>query len=269
METPGASKDILAFKRPPVIEVALAVQFAPDTLNEFNVLSLRESVKDRFPGLEKYPPRPPIGEGFVPQQQPQVQFEMIITPPMPLYWFVSQDSTMLIQVQQDRVAFNWRRTAPEDEYPLYETLREEFVPMLNAIQELVAAEGRELSCNWCEVTYINHIQPMPPAHEVSRLLTDYRPPSLPDFEDVNLVTRFRIDDANGEPRGRMSATLASATRIEGNEPIWVYTLTTRMLAREGTLEGAIASLDEAREYAGKGFEELTTDQMQALWERVS
>jgi hypothetical protein len=132
---------------------------------------------------------------------------------------------------------------------------------------MIVSDGREFSCNWCEVTYINHIVPKAAAHEVSRLLTDFRAPSLPGVEDLGLITRYRIDDAAGEPRGRMSVSLNSATRIEDNEPIWVLTLTTRLLANEATLEGALDSLDEGRAYAGRGFGELTTDEMQALWER--
>jgi uncharacterized protein (TIGR04255 family) len=210
-----------------------------------------------------------MGEEFVPRPQPQVQFEMIAAPPMPLYWLISEDKTMLIQLQHDRVAFNWRRTTPDDEYPLYERLRTEFDPMLDTIQAMVADEGRELVCNWCEVTYINHILPRALAHQVTRLVTEYQPPSLPELEDLGLVTRYRIDDEDGEPRGRMSVSLNSAIRVEDSEPVWVFTLTTRLLTREGTLEGAKACLDEGRGYAGRGFGELTTEDMQALWERVS
>jgi hypothetical protein len=91
-----------------------------------------------------------------------------------------------------------------------------------------------MSCNWCEVTYINHVVPRHPAHDVSNLIADFQPPSLPETEDLAVVSRYRIDDEQGVPRGRMSVSLTSATRIEDAEPIWVLTLTTRLLPREAT-----------------------------------
>ncbi|MCI0562016.1 MAG: TIGR04255 family protein, partial [Nitrososphaera sp.] len=87
-----------------------------------------------------------------------IQVHALSSPPFPRFWFESEDRAYILQLQQDRILFNWRATSSESVYPRYETLRERFMTKVQQLAEFF--EGQKfggLSPNQCEVTYINSI----------------------------------------------------------------------------------------------------------------
>ncbi len=117
------------FADPPVAEVALAVQFEPLANLRIPHLGLLWSdFRDRFPKIEEHPQLGPMMEHFGTKgaSTTGVRFEMMTKPPIPRCWFLNDEGTELVQVQQDRFAHNWRKIGEGNEYPRYNHLRETF-----------------------------------------------------------------------------------------------------------------------------------------------
>ena len=78
--------------------------------------------------------------------------------PLPRVWFVHRDDNEVIQAQRNRFYHNWRRRRPDDKYPGYETVIENFEKYLSSFQEFLAEEKLgNLVPNRYELTYINLI----------------------------------------------------------------------------------------------------------------
>ena len=125
--------DLPDYERPPVTEVVLSIQFASN--NKFQIVHAGlfwNLVHNQFPNVSEQAPLQAVFETFggPPVAAPiQVQF----SPPFPRFWFESEDRAYVLQLQQDRILFNWRATSSESVYPRYETLREHF---LTRVQQL-------------------------------------------------------------------------------------------------------------------------------------
>ena len=149
-----------SFRSPPVVEVAIAVQFEPvEGLTGPMLGVLWSRVRDRFPAVQVHPPRDQAVEQFDPPDQPaKLNVVFGIGPPPPLVWYIREDDSELIQIQHDRFVFNWRRR--DGEYPRYEHVRARFVEFFRTVQSFLREEqlADEVSLNHWEVTYVNLIR---------------------------------------------------------------------------------------------------------------
>lgn len=269
-----------SFARPPLEEVALAIQFQPQAVDVLTAAQFSQLIVGDFPRQEEQPARPPISEEFSVGPQPLIRFEIIPAQAMPRFWFLSASGTRLIQLQSDLIAYNWQRSpggvTTDETYPRYAALRKEFEAQIAALEQTAQGRGKEpLKPNWCEVTYINHVAPVPGKDHrphLNELLQDVAVPSahgfLPPPGDVGLNLRFVIPGPDG-PAGRLTVALTTAIRTSDGVPIWVMTLTARVLDKEKeTMDAALKSLDIGHDWVVNGFAELTSDRMHAIWERT-
>ncbi|MBI4192475.1 MAG: TIGR04255 family protein, partial [Betaproteobacteria bacterium] len=147
------------FRNPPVGEVVLSLQFSPIPGFQATHLGLLWSrFRTKYPKSETYPPIDPVIEQFGTRPQPaqRIRLEVIQSGFMPRAWFLNEDGTELVQVQQDRFIRNWRKLKETDEYPRYEKLRERFEEDFKEFNQFIRAENLpEIVPNQCEVTYIN------------------------------------------------------------------------------------------------------------------
>ena len=93
--------DLPEFERPPIIEVALSIQFA--TLPLFRNIHagiLWQRFAQQYPNVEEYPPIPAAFEtfGVPPAISEMPQFTFVTNSPI-RYWFITADGTELLQVQ--------------------------------------------------------------------------------------------------------------------------------------------------------------------------
>ncbi len=147
------------FADPPVIEVALSVQF--ESLSGFgtpHIGLLWSEFRNEFPRTEEHPPRPSVIERFGVRRAPKTDFRVEAAFPVPQCRFLNDRGTELIQIQQDRFVHNWRKVGQGDVYPRYEFVRRRFEEELGIFHRFLARENLgELIPNQCEVTYVNHI----------------------------------------------------------------------------------------------------------------
>jgi uncharacterized protein (TIGR04255 family) len=149
--------DLPEFDNPPVVEVAVGVQFRPlFAMRGLALAPLRERWRPEYPGIEEQPPLVSVVEGG-PPLLPQLQFSVV---PLPAarQWFLSEDGTRLIQVQPDRFLINWRAMDGTATYPRYPRMRETFALRFGELAQFVAEEELgELEITQAELTYINVI----------------------------------------------------------------------------------------------------------------
>jgi uncharacterized protein (TIGR04255 family) len=259
-------EDLPEFDRPPVIEVALGIQFEPAPgLRGIDLGDLRSAWADEFPIVSEQPPLPPMLEDAV-GGEPGVQV-WVGAPPTSRVWFLSSDEHNLIQVQQDRLIVNWRAMSDGQPYPRYAHVRGMFV---NAAREVAGfVERRELGqivVRQVEVNYINAVlgdeSPPPPGS-----FLDFWGPMghhhLGEPSHANAQAVFDIRSAGTRPV-RMYVTVNQGTDLAGH-PASFLTLAVRGAPVTGTIDAALESMDAARGHIVKSFAEITSRERHEEW----
>jgi uncharacterized protein (TIGR04255 family) len=147
------------FSRPPVVETVLSVQFHPLKEYEIPYFGLFwQQIRATYPIFQVQPPLNATIEKFGGQPPPQltISVEGVSSPPVRC-WFITQESQRILQIQNDRLIYNWRKTRHDDEYPRYESIRRTFETEWNNFCKFLDDEKLGLpEPNQCEITYINH-----------------------------------------------------------------------------------------------------------------
>ncbi len=273
-ELPPLPPSTVTFDRPPVTEVAFAVQWAEPVTDETLTLGrFWPKIQARYPHLEPQAPLPPMAEQFGASAPVAISFEIFDRPPSGRYWLLNEDRTELVQVQPDRFAYNWRKEPPDAttaaEYPRYEHLRERFFELYVEFVRTCHEYGRDTVPTWCELTYVNPIEVESDDGwpDLSTVLARLRPVELQGLgrpEDTTLNERYLL--TRGEkPYGRFYATAAPARRVKDNAPLVMLTLVARGMAASPDTAGVIQLLDEGRDLIVNGFRDMTTDEMHERW----
>lgn len=173
------------FRKPPVIETVLGVQFSKlsgftsahpgvywhkqlDT-REWRTAMQVAYLEDQFEsfGDEREWKRPGIGVSPVGDRPDRIQI-------------VHRGQEKMIQIQDTRFIYNWRkRSGP---YPKYENVLPEFLSLLEGFKAFATSFGWAIALNQWEVVYVNHFQRGDLWHspsEWSRLLPLLVFPDLP------------------------------------------------------------------------------------------
>lgn len=276
------SKPLPEFENPPVVEVALSVQF--ETLANLRTPQLGllwQEFRDRFPVTEEHPPLDAVFERFgVPAMVREgVRFQMLPAPPVPRCWFLNKEGTELVQVQQDRFIHNWRKVGDKDRqptpYPRYDSVRRTFENELVKFRDFLSRNNiGDLAPNQCEVTYVNHIESgecWTNHGQLGELLSVFSPRYTDEFlavpEDGRMSVRYLIPTSTGEPLGRLHISVEPAYRASDDAPMFLLTLTARGRPASDGIPGVLGFLDIGREWVVRGFTSITTETMHKSWGR--
>lgn len=263
--------DLPDYEDPPVVEVAISVQFKP--IREFRQGHLGlfwSEVRGEYPTAQDHPRI----EGGVQtldelEKQPAFQIEMLDSPPSNRAWFISADESLLIQVQDDRFIHNWRhRGGP---YPRFDTLLEMFWKRFDTFREVLAASGLPApQPRQAEVIYVNWV-PMEDLAAFFRPATTARvevkgvgplplaqtwtaqyPVSRSDVDTARLNVDCRparqFDEGGGSRGHRLSLTFRAPVSGESREDISEFLI----LGRDAIV---------------RTFTDLTTPSMHEQWKR--
>jgi uncharacterized protein (TIGR04255 family) len=260
------------FERPPVIETVFGIQFQPLGRWQIPTFGLFwTTIKDRYPrttvapSLEtqiediSQPPRPMGG----------VAFNILPGPPPPRCWFFNESESQLIQVQQNRFIFNWKRGLVDASYPHYENIR----PILQREWEhycgfVAFNELGKIEVKQCEVSYINHIEKGEGWKDFSELDSIlrvwsggalYRKTLKP--EDINIGIKYQL------PRimGRLYILAEPAIRTTDFKEVLQVTLTARGAPESSDPRNVFQWFDLAQGLVREAFVEITTEKMHEIW----
>jgi uncharacterized protein (TIGR04255 family) len=264
------------FRKPPVIETVLSVEFAPIkdwALPHFGLFWAQ--LREHFPRFEVHPPIRSEIESFEPPQapaEPEIRIELAM--PEGRCWYVNDDGRQLLQIQNGRFIFNWRKRAPDDEYPRY---RQFVLPSFNRLWQsflgFLKQEGLgEPSPVQCEVTYVNHIpkgegwNTVEDWDEVFNFLNFHHKLNfLPHPEATNIDLAFVIP----EKRGRLRAKIRRAIRIVDKCEIITLNLIARGRPQSSSTQDIVNWFELGHEWVVRGFADITTPKMHEQWERVT
>jgi len=272
------SASLPEYDHPPVVEVALSIQFAPLVrLRNIHAGLIWNELKSEFPQYQEHPALPPVFEVFGPNPKmtglgPQIEF--LTSAPVNRYWFLKENGAELIQIQQDRILYNWRKQADQDVYPRYEAVRANFLATLEKLLAVFAVNDLgTVQPNQCEITYINYIT-LPDGADAratpDRILAPFSGNTtdgfLPGLEDLQMQLRFPIkqDEKNV---GRLYVQVSPALRTVDQKAGVQITLTARGKPRAETIDAAFELLDLGREYIVRGFTSITTPEMHKHWRK--
>jgi uncharacterized protein (TIGR04255 family) len=142
---------------PPISELGLTVQFPKlGSVTVLDAAKLYEQFRDRFPLLQQVARAAPMqlapvaAPGIHVAAAAGIQFITDDGSSLPRLWMITSDSRRLIQFQDDRISFNWRRIEPFGEeitYPGYIALKAEFLSIYSEFQR------------WCEERLKTRPQP--------------------------------------------------------------------------------------------------------------
>jgi uncharacterized protein (TIGR04255 family) len=269
-----------SFRKPPVVETVLAVQFDPiEGFSNGHLGAFWASLGDPWGSPSDVAPLDQAVEALDEEQTwgPEgIQLRLSPKPAARLR-IVRADNDQMIQVQNGWFVYNWRKTANEPAYPRYGEVRREFDARLSDFRSFLETAGLpDIQPNLWEVTYVNHLDQGPLWKEVGDwadvvpgLLGRPRTPEAVAFETVSGDWSFVL----GDKMGRLRIRLAHGKR-DGDAPGHDGTefLLLRLTAR-GPIPQADGwnalngGLNLGRDCIVRTFTQLTSDRAHQTWER--
>ncbi len=144
------SQSTIKYEFPPIDEIVCGIRFdSIKKLQSGHIGLLWQKLRPDFAKIEDRILVPPL---------PSEDFENPERFPLPRVWFIHKNRNDLVQLQRNRFLFNWRRIQPEDEYPGYVKVIDNFEKYLSCLQEFLAEEDLDvLVARGYELTYIDLI----------------------------------------------------------------------------------------------------------------
>jgi uncharacterized protein (TIGR04255 family) len=253
------------YKKPPVVETAIAVEFAP--LPGWSILNygtMWEEFRVDYPAYEVQPFAAPN-----PNMLPQlVNFA---DPPLRCF-FINGEGSQLVQSRAGAFVKNWRARPGNEEYPRYQAIRPSFVRDLEIFRAYLNLNGFPPLEVWkCEVTYINHLfQGRDWTGEAS--LSSVFPTICPianrgllgNPTNVTYAAAYEMPNNDGSLRIEMVPGLSS----DGRQLIQL-SITAAGAPKSSETEDIMEWMDKGRYAVVKSFSEFTSDGVQSkVWERL-
>lgn len=260
--------DMPNYRKPPVVEVAIGVQFAPITKLTVPYVGLFwDRIRETFVRAEEQGPLPHIVE----PPPPEPQFILMDKPELPRTWFLNEKGDRILQVQRDRLHYNWRKVQPEDQYPRYPIVKREFFDYWTCFCAFLKEQKFPAPViDQCELVYVNHIPKEAGWSSVSELSDVFsffrwvpREGFLPTPDALRWSMRFSLP----EKAGWLNCDCVPARVVPEGPEVMRLSLTARGCPSGNINDETLEKwFDMAREWIVRGFVDLTAKQTDKLWE---
>jgi uncharacterized protein (TIGR04255 family) len=258
----------VSFEKPPVDEVYVAMQtkhpvFSSDNFGELvQIFGTQYPKLNTQPALERSSEREEVGPVTV-------QFELVANVGQ-RFWLISQDDTRVLQIQQDRVVYNWRHREGAI-YPRYHKIRGEFAKALGKLVKAKNLDPADLF-DFCEVSYTNHIElpdGLDPRGQMHRIFKHVQPIDVVadrlSIEESSFGMTLRILDEAGKFIGRMRVVTQPVIRRSDKRFLLKSVLTYRGMPASPSLDSAWAFCDAGHLAIVTTFKAITTPEMHKFW----
>ena len=249
------------YNNPPVIETALAIEFAP--IKGWNIVhygSLWERFRARYPKVEVY---------SAPQEFIARPGLDIVNPPVRCF-FISSGQNQLVQIRSGAFVRNWRANQNNHEYPRYRTIRPSFAEDLELFADFLAEQGLGRLEIWkCEVTYVNHFlrgREWHNASELYRVLPALAKPVssgvLSSLQQVHLAENYALPNEIGQIQFQLQPGIS-----DGRE-VFQLAITAFGRPKGNEIDQVLEWIDLGHFAVVQGFTDFTSPDVQtAIWER--
>ncbi len=262
------------FDEPPVVETVLGVQFVPLKGFSFQHFGLFWSrIRQKYPKFIPKPPLVPVVEDFEGKlfQKPKFSISLSENPNDIRGWYLNAPETRLIQLQNDRFLYNWKKVKGDELYPQFDTIQPEFkAEWENFCRFLTEENFNHPELTQCEVTYVNHIEIEKGWKSFGDFDKVFAPWSgqfsgsfLPTPEKITFNIAFTIP----QKKGRLHISAQPAIRRQDGKEIVKVELTARGRPSHSSLSAILEWFDIGHEWIVRGFTDLTTVHMHKIWRR--
>jgi len=244
---------MIKLNKAPIIEVVVGVQFDRPIIKNDLTFECYNAVKETYPEITENPILPSIIEKLDGPSENYLMHGFHSRK-----WFINVSGHKLIQIQSDKLLFNWRKTSKEEEYPHFEAVLTEYLDIFKKFNAICNFKDK---VNQLEITYVDHI-----------LLEDF---GLSDcdinkiFKYWNLPKALRNIDNNlsfpyEEINGILNIKLQSAIRNKDQKKLITSNTTARgMLAKDKDIN---KWFDLGHEILLSFFVDSLTDESKKIWE---
>jgi uncharacterized protein (TIGR04255 family) len=267
-QIPTRPADLPDYDNPPVNEVVIGIQFDRTAVTGPHVGLFWQELRDEFPKPSEQPALEPRIEVFQPLRfsAPILQFGSWLGT---RHWLTSEDDVQLIQIQADRLLYNWRRGPHNATYPHFEALQVKFWNIAEKWSDFLTEIKQSLKITQWELTYINHI--LTPAGQPTLAealcfwgaeLSD----AMGGPAETGRLEAQRILTEDGSPWARMYISMTTGVRFD-QVPVISFELTVRGPPAEGDDAWGTTHdrLFRARRQIVTAFDALTTEKMHTSW----
>jgi uncharacterized protein (TIGR04255 family) len=256
----------LEFDNPPIDELICGLEFEPPLGPDFRIPHIGafwQQVRADFPKCEHAQPIATQGQLLV---DPETGI------PLPRVWLISENEQKLMQIQRDRILFNWRKRAPDHVYIRFAAALQQLV---HGVRQFWAfLDGERIAtpkAQKYELTYTNILtkgagwdQPA----DIAKLIR-ITPPSeaLSAFPNL-LATSGGAAGSLPDGRGELAAKVAFGNRVIDGTPIYKFDLTARGLGESNSIESMEEWFRFAHDQISDLFVAITTERAQyEIWRR--
>lgn len=255
------------YERPPVSEVALTVQL--DTDIGFRSLDLAEIAAcwaDDLPDMQERDRLPRLD---IDLDDAETTLDLGNTAATPRLWLQNASGDHVLQLQQDRIAVNWSKSAADDDYPRYESIRAFLEDAWCRLEAKLDDLGLVIPTpSVCQVMYVNELgasEGWRSSADTSRLISPWGGSSSDKFLPADRHEALRLHFHFPENQGWMNIDGWTADR---DERIFVLTLTSQGWPSSPDLDGVLGFMDLAHDWIVQAFTSVTTEAAHREWRRV-
>lgn len=254
------------FNNPPIEEVSYSLQFRPlENLHIGYLGRLWELFSSDFPNIEQHPRLSHEIERFGITESPPA-LQIIEQALVPRIFLVSDSGNKLIQIQDDRFIFNWRKRAPDEKYPRFENLVAEYIALVGRFEEFLKANdiSGPLEVDQVEITNVNYIDSTD--LKLNDIFCDFK--NVPDQELEQVVFRQTLRGDDSEPVGRLYSAIKTGLRRKANKRVHSIQFTGRVhpfQSAPGEEMDVARELRFIRDKINLAFKKITSDQMHNIW----
>ena len=257
-----SAEQLPKYDTPPVAEVVFGTQFESiaGLTPEYVGRLWTEVFKEAFGQRQEEPLLTPQTEFF--GDQVRSVSDVTKDPASRRSWFID-DNGSLVQVQKDRLLYNWRPDNTKHRYPGYEPIRAAYLSALEAFEAFLDKyELGALAHRQYELTYVSHIQRderWKHTADIGVVFPDItwrrEPRALKDLEGMALSLSF----AKPEDGMRLYVSLGHATHRDTGDQILRLDLTARGMPHTPSHDDMLAWFDRAHEWIVSGVADLTSE----------
>jgi uncharacterized protein (TIGR04255 family) len=251
------------FKKPPVVETSAGFHFIP--IQGWTVLHyglLWGKLSARYQKSEFHPPVLELAEIKVDSTKGFANLPVRVS-------FVDTSNTNLVQVQNNFILHNWRKSETLSLYQHYSATRDALAADWTAFRSFLSQHSLNFTqVVRCEASYFNHLVRGESWQSYSDL-----PELFPAWKGtapaavLSAPQMIGISGSYSRKDGMLQIAAQPALRQDGREIIQL-TITATGGAPAQDDDSLFACLDECHQSAVQGFVEFTSEKLHSLWERV-
>lgn len=241
-------------KKSPLNELILGIQFDDPVLTTNHIVEIIENLKPQYSELSEHPPLPLIIES---PDKPKTQ--RLLNRFASRIHIIHNDKTKLVQVQPDRILFNWRKTAEDSVYPKFIMIYEEFKKIMKSIDKKLSIDLYN-RINQFEFTYIDHIYLEDfniDSYQLNEILNIF------EYKSIIKELNFEFSIPKVDIGGVLNTSIKSAKNKIDSRKLFVVENTCRGFISDDSID---SWFNKSHDILIENFINIITDKAKEIWQ---